>query len=253
MGNARPYVVAMTLKRHLERQGIAARTVINVTDVNDKIYDAAQAAGRPSAELAREFADAYIEDTGRLGLGRPDHEPRVTDTVPEIVALIESLVERGLAYPAAGDVYFRVRAFAGYGALSGQRPDELLQEGGRLEPGEGKESPLDFALWKGAKDGEDTWWESPWGRGRPGWHIECSAMAVRDLGPEFDVHGGGLDLIFPHHENERAQSCGRGPPRSPHLAPQRHAGVLRRQDVEVARQRGAAGATRSTPAAPRRC
>jgi cysteinyl-tRNA synthetase len=212
VGNARPYVVAMTLRRHLARQGVDARAVINITDVNDKIYDAARAAGRPSEELAREFADAYVADTGRLGLGRPDHEPRVTDTVPEIVALIETLVERGLAYAAAGDVYFRVRAFEGYGALSGQRPDELLQEGGRLEPGEGKESPLDFALWKGNKPGEDTSWPSPWGPGRPGWHIECSAMAVRDLGPEFDVHGGGLDLIFPHHENERAQSTGAGHP-----------------------------------------
>jgi cysteinyl-tRNA synthetase len=208
VGNARPFVAAMTLKRHLERTGTAVRLVVNVTDVNDKIYVAAQAAGISSTELARRMTDAYVADTSALGLGRPDVEPLVTETLPEIVALIERLVARGLAYAADGDVYYRVAAFAGYGALSGQRPEELVDDARRIEPGAGKESPLDFALWKGRKADEDTWWDSPWGAGRPGWHVECSAMASKHLGEHVDVHGGGLDLIFPHHENERAQSEG---------------------------------------------
>ena len=158
----------------------------------------------PSDELARRYSDAYIADTDRLGLGRPDAEPRVTGSIPEIIALIEILVEKGLAYPAAGDVYYRVERFPGYGRLSGRRLDEMISQ----EPGEGKESPLDFALWKGRKDDEDTWWPSPWGPGRPGWHIECSAMAETALGHGFEVHGGGIDLVFPHHENEIAQSEG---------------------------------------------
>ena len=207
IGNARPFVVAMVLKRHLERQGVPSKVVINITDVNDKIYAAAIKRGIPSTELAREMTDCYIADTSRLGLGRPDVEPRVTETMPEIIALIERLIEQGLAYEAHGDVYFAVDRFDSYGALSGQKPGELLAEG-RVEPGEGKRSPLDFALWKANKPDEDAWWESPWGRGRPGWHIECSAMAMKHLGERIDVHGGGLDLIFPHHENERAQSEG---------------------------------------------
>ena len=207
VGNARPFVVAMVLKRHLDRQGIASKLVINVTDVNDKIYAAARDRGVDSTALAAEMAAAYFADTGRLGLGRPDAEPLVTETMPEIVALIARLIENDLAYEANGDVYFAVRSFPSYGHLSGQKPDEMLAEG-RVEPGEGKRSPLDFALWKANKPDEDAWWDSPWGRGRPGWHIECSAMAMAHLGDEIDVHGGGLDLIFPHHENERAQSEG---------------------------------------------
>jgi cysteinyl-tRNA synthetase len=202
VGNARPFVVAMTLKRHLERSGTPVRLVVNITDVNDKIYAAAATAGVSSDEHARRMTEAYIEDTGRLGLGRPDVEPRVTDSIDEVVELIERLVAEGHAYPAGGDVYFRVGSVDGYGDLSGQRVDELRES----EPGEGKEAAPDFALWKGRKPGEDTWWPSPWGDGRPGWHIECSAMAMRHLGDEIDVHGGGLDLVFPHHENERAQS-----------------------------------------------
>jgi cysteinyl-tRNA synthetase len=204
IGNARPFVVFSVLKRYLERRGLRVRFVSNLTDVNDKIYDAARAEGVPSAELARRNSEAYIEDTDRLGLGRPDLEPRVTETMPEIVALIAGLVERGLAYPADGDVYYRVERFPGYGRLSGRRLDEMVPQ----EPGPGKESPLDFALWKGRKPDEDTWWESPWGPGRPGWHIECSAMAEAALGHGFAVHGGGIDLVFPHHENEIAQSEG---------------------------------------------
>jgi cysteinyl-tRNA synthetase len=204
IGNARPFVVFSVLKRYLERQGMRVRLVSNLTDVNDKIYAAAAAEGVPSAELARRYSEAYIADTDRLGLGRPDMEPKVTDSVPGIIALIERLVERGLAYAAEGDVYYRVERFPGYGRLSGRRLEDMVSG----EPGAGKESHLDFALWKGRKPDEDTWWESPWGPGRPGWHIECSAMAEAALGLGFQVHGGGIDLIFPHHENEIAQSEG---------------------------------------------
>ena len=203
IGNARPFVVFSVLKRHLERRGLRVRLVSNVTDVNDKIYDAARAEGIPSDELARRRTAEYVADTDRLGLGRPDAEPSVTGSIPEILELIGTLVDRDLAYPSNGDVYFRVARFPGYGALSGRRLDEMVSN----EPGQ-KEDPLDFALWKGRKEGEDTWWESPWGPGRPGWHIECSAMAQATLGTELDVHGGGIDLVFPHHENEIAQSEG---------------------------------------------
>ncbi len=204
IGNARPFVVFSVLKRHLERRGVRVRFVSNLTDVNDKIYVAALREGIPSAQLARRYCDAYVADTDRLGLGRPDREPRVTDAVPEIIVLIERLVERGLAYAAEGDVYYRVDRFEGYGRLSGRRTEDMVSG----EIGLGKESHLDFALWKGRKPDEDTWWESPWGPGRPGWHIECSAMAETALGHGFQVHGGGIDLIFPHHENEIAQSEG---------------------------------------------
>jgi cysteinyl-tRNA synthetase len=205
IGNARPFVVFSVLKRYLSRRGgLRVRFVSNLTDVNDKIYEAAHREGRPSAEVAEAYGRAYIDDTDRLGLGRPDAEPKVTDTMPEIVALIGDLVARGLAYPAGGDVYYRVDRFPGYGRLSGRRLDEMVA----TDPGEAKEHPLDFALWKGQKPDEDTWWESPWGPGRPGWHIECSAMAEAILGVDFAVHGGGIDLIFPHHENEIAQTEG---------------------------------------------
>jgi cysteinyl-tRNA synthetase len=183
--------------------------VENITDINDKIYVAAAAAGVPSDGFAREMADAYIADTDRLGLGRPDREPRATETVGEIIGLIEELIAGGHAYDADGDVYFAVGTFDRYGQLSNQRTDQL-RDGGDTEGGEHKRDPLDFALWKATKPDEDTAWDSPWGRGRPGWHIECSAMAERWLGREFAVHGGGRDLIFPHHENEIAQSQAAG-------------------------------------------
>jgi cysteinyl-tRNA synthetase len=204
IGNARPFVVFAVLKRFLERRGMRAMFVSNLTDVNDKIYDAAREEGIPSTELAEKYGRAYVEDTGRLGLGRPDLEPKVTESMPEILALIQELVDAGLAYPADGDVYYRVERFADYGRLSGRHLDEMVS----TEPGRGKENPLDFALWKGRKPDEDAWWDSPWGPGRPGWHIECSAMAEAALGREFAIHGGGIDLVFPHHENEIAQSEG---------------------------------------------
>jgi cysteinyl-tRNA synthetase len=208
IGNARPYVVFLWMKRWLVEQGYDVTLVENITDINDKIYAAAAAEGMPSAELAEKATQWYLEDTDDLGLERPDIEPLATRTIPEIIALISELVERELAYESGGDVYFRVAAFPEYGALSGADPDEMVAQ----EPGELKEDPRDFALWKAHKAHEDTSWESPWGPGRPGWHIECSAMAEAQLGPEFELHGGGLDLRFPHHENEIAQSQGAGRP-----------------------------------------
>ncbi|HEV2997613.1 MAG TPA: cysteine--tRNA ligase [Solirubrobacteraceae bacterium] len=205
IGNARPFVVFSLLKRFLEREGYGVRLVVNVTDVNDKIYDAARAAGCPSAELAERMTAAYVADTDALGLGRPDEEPLASETMGEIVAYIEALVGSGHAYESGGDVFFGVRSDAGYGSLSHRRLEEMDQGEG-VEGGERKRDPLDFALWKARKEGEDTWWDSPWGPGRPGWHIECSAMAESRLGVGFEIHGGGSDLLFPHHENEAAQT-----------------------------------------------
>ena len=202
VGNARPFTISLWLRRWLALRGYDVKLVENITDVNDRIYEAAPGA---SAALAQEASRWYVEDTDGLGLGRPDVEPKATETIPEIVALIGELLERGLAYEAGGDVYFRIARFPEYGRLSGQRPDELAEQ----EPGPLKEDPRDFALWKATKEGEDTSWPY-WGGGRPGWHIECSAMAEKHLGPSFEIHLGGLDIIFPHHENELAQSRGAG-------------------------------------------
>jgi cysteinyl-tRNA synthetase len=208
IGNARPFVISLWLRRWLATLGYDVTVVENITDINDKIYAAAPGA---SAELAAKAAQWYIDDTEDLGLGRPEHEPKATETIAEIVALIEELVERGLAYPAEGDVYFRVSRFPDYGRLAGRLDEESVRNPSEEEErNELKEDPRDFALWKTHKEGEDTSWESPWGVGRPGWHIECSAMAEKHLGPVFEIHGGGLDLVFPHHENEIAQSRGAG-------------------------------------------
>jgi cysteinyl-tRNA synthetase len=205
VGNARPYVVFSLFKRFLAHEGYEPVLVANITDINDKIYDAARPAGRPSAELAAEMTQHYIDDTERLGIGRPDHEPKATEMVGEIVELIGTLIDRGHAYVAEGDVYFRVRSLPEYGAISHRDVDQMDQ--GEGVEGDGrKEDPLDFALWKARKPMEDTWWDAPWGEGRPGWHIECSAMAEATLGAPFEIHGGGNDLIFPHHENEAAQT-----------------------------------------------
>jgi cysteinyl-tRNA synthetase len=212
VGNARPFVVFSLLKRFLEHEGFDVTFVANITDINDKIYDAARAAGRESADLAREMTAHYLEDTERLGLGRPDHEPLASEYVEPILDLIGALVDGGHAYAAGGDVYFRVRTLPEYGSLS-RRDVDQMDQGEGVEGADLKEDPLDFALWKAHKESEDTSWDSPWGRGRPGWHIECSAMAEALLGLEFDIHGGGIDLVFPHHENEVAQTlAGRGKP-----------------------------------------
>jgi cysteinyl-tRNA synthetase len=199
VGNARPFVLSKWLRRWLREQGYDVTLVENITDVNDKIYDAAPGA---SADLARRASDWYVADTDLLGLGRPDAEPKATESVPGIVAAIQELVATGYAYAVEGDVYFRVARYGDYGQLSRQLPDQVEEQ----EPNPLKEDPRDFALWKATKHGEDTSWDSPWGRGRPGWHIECSVMAEQHLGPVFEIHGGGLDLVFPHHENELAQS-----------------------------------------------
>jgi cysteinyl-tRNA synthetase len=199
IGNARPFVFGMWLRAWLRRRGYTVTLVHNITDVNDKIYEAAPNA---SAELAERATRWYLQDTADLGLGTPDLMPKATESIDEIVRFIEELIERGYAYAVEGDVYFRVTRDPEYGRLSGQRPDQVEEQ----EPNPLKEDPRDFALWKANKPGEDTWWESPWGRGRPGWHIECSVMAEEAFGPVFEIHGGGLDLVFPHHENELAQS-----------------------------------------------
>jgi cysteinyl-tRNA synthetase len=199
VGNAVPFVLGMWVRSWLRERGYEATLVHNITDINDRIYEAAPGA---SAELAERATRWYLEDTGDLGLGIPDHLPKASDVVPEIVRFVEQLIEAGYAYAVEGDVYFRVARFPEYGRLSGQRPDQVEEQ----EPNPLKEDPRDFALWKANKPGEDTWWDSPWGRGRPGWHIECSVMAEELLGPVFEIHGGGLDLVFPHHENELAQS-----------------------------------------------
>jgi len=208
IGNARPFVVFSLLARFLAAAGLDVTLVCNITDVNDKIY--AAAAGGDSAALAREMTAHYVADTDRLGLGRPDHEPLASESIAAIVEEIETLIERGHAYEAGGDVYFRVRSDAAYGRLSGRDIDQMDQ-GEELEGAERKTDALDFALWKARKPAEDVAWDSPWGPGRPGWHIECSAMAESLLGLGFEIHGGGLDLAFPHHENEAAQTrCARG-------------------------------------------
>jgi cysteinyl-tRNA synthetase len=203
IGNARPFVLGMWLRAWLRHRGYDATFVHNITDVNDKIYDAAPGA---SAELAERATQWYLEDTGDLGLGMPDVLPKATDAIPSIVSFIEKLVAAGNAYAADGDVYFSVATDPGYGRLSRQKVQNMEPE----EESPLKRAPQDFALWKATKPGEDTSWDSPWGAGRPGWHIECSAMAEDAFGPVFEIHGGGLDLVFPHHENELAQSLALG-------------------------------------------
>ncbi len=211
IGNARPFVVFSLFARFLRAEGYRPKLVVNVTDINDKIYAAARKAGRPSEEFAAAMTRAYFEDTDRLGLGRPDAEPLASETVAGIVSLIEELVDSGHAYESGGDVYFRVRSFDGYGKLSNRRPEDMDQ-GEDAGSASLKEERLDFALWKAHKPDEDTKWDSPWGPGRPAWHIECSVMAERELGAAFAIHGGGSDLVFPHHENEIAQSEAAGRP-----------------------------------------
>src|ERR1700722_9200574 len=205
IGNARPFLVFSLLKRFLEHEGYKTTLVVNVTDVNDKIYDAARLAGRPSGDLAAEMTDLYVADTDALGLGRPDHEPLASEAMDAIVAYIQDLIDSGHAYESGGDVFFRVRSDSDYGSLSHRRVDDMDQGEG-VEGSDRKQDPLDFALWKAHKQDEDESWSSPWGRGRPGWHIECSAMAEQLLDVGFDIHGGGSDLVFPHHENEAAQT-----------------------------------------------
>ena len=205
IGNARPYVVFGTLARFLRHEGYEVKLVVNVTDVNDKIYDAARAQGVPSEQLAAEMTAAYFADTDALGVGRPDAEPLASETIGPIEDYIQALIDGGHAYAVDGDVYFRVRSDPRYGSLS-HRDVDSMDQGEGVEGAHLKRDPLDFALWKARKEGEDTHWRAPWGEGRPGWHIECSAMAEHSLPGGVDIHGGGSDLVFPHHENEAAQT-----------------------------------------------
>jgi cysteinyl-tRNA synthetase len=228
IGNARPFVLGMWLRSWLRASGYKAVFVHNITDINDKIYEAAPGA---SAELAERVTKWYLEDTGAFGLGMPDHLPKASEMVPQIVRFIEQLIEREYAYAVDGDVYFRVGQDPEYGQLSGQRPDQVEEQ----EPNPLKQDPRDFALWKANKPDEDTLWDSPWGRGRPGWHIECSVMAEELLGPTFEIHGGGLDLVFPHHENELAQSRALGHEFARIWA---HNGILRFTDEKMSKSLG---------------
>jgi len=204
IGHARTFVVFDVVNRYLAQRGFETSFVRNHTDVDDKIIRRAKETGERPEDLAQRMIDGLTFDMNSLGIKRADVEPRVTEHIEEIIALVQVLVDKGYAYAADGDVYYRVRKFANYGKLSGRNLDEL-ESGVRVEINDKKEDPLDFALWKATKEAGEPSWSSPWGPGRPGWHIECSAMSVRHLGPSFDIHGGGRDLIFPHHENEVAQ------------------------------------------------
>ena len=205
IGNARPFIVFDTLRRYLEYRGYQVTFVQNFTDIDDKMIRRANEEGITVKELGDRFIKEYYADADALGVKRATVNPRATEHIQDIIDLVQTLVEKGHAYPTPnGDVYFSVRSWPGYGKLSGQNIDDL-ENGARVDPTEEKQDPLDFALWKGQKPGEPAW-PSPWGMGRPGWHIECSAMSMSILGQSFDIHGGGQDLIFPHHENEIAQS-----------------------------------------------
>lgn len=204
IGNARPAIIFDTVRRYLEYRGYDVHYVSNFTDVDDKIINAAKELQMDALTLANRFVDAFFEDILALGCKKADDHPRVTENIDVIIEFIEVLIQKGYAYESGGDVYYRTRKFDGYGKLSHQLVDDL-KVGARIQPGELKEDALDFALWKAAKEGE-IFWESPWGEGRPGWHIECSAMAREYLGDTIDIHAGGQDLTFPHHENEIAQS-----------------------------------------------
>lgn len=206
LGHARSAIVFDMMRRYLAHKGYRVKYVRNFTDVDDKIINRALQEGKGWQEVARKYTDEYYYDMKLLGVNKANIEPKATEHIPEMVRIIQTLVQKAMAYEIGGNVYFRVAKFPGYGKLSKRRLDEMLA-GARVEVDERKENPLDFALWKGSKPGEPTW-ESSWGPGRPGWHIECSAMAIRHLGKTIDIHGGGKDLMFPHHENEIAQSEG---------------------------------------------
>ena len=204
VGNARPIIMFDVLRRYLEYRGYAVTFVQNFTDVDDKIINRANEEGISSAQVAEKYIEEYFRDARALGVRPATIHPKATENIPNILEMVQTLVDKGYAYPVGGDVYYRTGKFEGYGKLSHQ-PLEELQAGARIDVNDGKENPMDFALWKAAKPGEPAW-DSPWGKGRPGWHIECSAMSNRYLGKTIDLHCGGQDLAFPHHENEIAQS-----------------------------------------------
>ena len=204
LGHAMSYIIFDVIRRYLEFRGYKVKYVQNVTDIDDKIINRANKLGISPRELADKFTKSYFDDMAALNIGKPDITPYATEELPKIIEIVQGLIDKGYAYPAQGSVYFRVRNVPDYGKLSHRSPESMMA-GMRIEPGEEKENPMDFVLWKASKVGEPTW-ESPWGPGRPGWHIECSAMSLKYLGNTLDIHGGGQDLIFPHHENEIAQS-----------------------------------------------
>ncbi len=205
IGNARPFVVFDTLRRYLKYRGYEVKFVQNFTDVDDKIINRAREEGITAPEVSEKYIKEYFEDAGALNVIKADVHPKVSEHIPEIIEFVQTLIDKGYAYEADGDVYYSTRKFADYGKLSGQNIDDL-ESGARIAIGEVKKDPLDFALWKARKQEDEIAWESPWGMGRPGWHIECSTMARKHLGETIDIHGGGQDLQFPHHENEIAQS-----------------------------------------------
>ena len=206
IGNARPFILFDTLRRYLRHRGFKVTYVQNLTDIDDKMIKRANAEGITVEQLADRFIDAYFEDADKLNIERADVHPRATRHIPEIIDIIQRLVDKGYAYATQDGVYFDTHAYTRYGVLSGQNLDDL-EAGARIDVDENKRHPADFALWKAYKPGEPCW-DSPWGKGRPGWHIECSAMSMKYLGETFDIHCGGADLLFPHHENETAQSEG---------------------------------------------
>ena len=235
LGHARVLVVFDMVARYLRFIGYQVTYVRNITDIDDKIIERANAQGEPFHALTERFIIAMREDAQALGVQPPDQEPRATEHLPDIIAMIERLIGRGHAYVADnGDVYYEVRSFPGYGRLSGKSIEDL-RAGERVEPGDAKRDPLDFALWKAAKPNEPAW-DSPWGNGRPGWHIECSAMSTRALGDTFDIHGGGADLTFPHHENEIAQS--EGATGHPFVRYWMHNGFVRIDDEKMSKSLG---------------
>jgi len=204
IGHAMSYIIFDVIHRYLKYRGYKVRYVQNVTDIDDKLIDRANRLGTTVTELAEKFTVRYFEDMDALNIRRADVYPRATEEIPKIIEVVQGLIDKGYAYPAGGSVYFRVRRKEDYGKLSHRKLDSMIS-GARIEPGEEKEDPMDFVVWKASKPGEPSW-ESPWGPGRPGWHIECSAMSLKYLGETIDIHGGGQDLVFPHHENEIAQS-----------------------------------------------
>ena len=204
IGNARTALITDIIRRYLAYKGYAVKLVQNLTDIDDKIINRAQTLGTSPNQLAHKNGEAYFEDTQRLGIQPADVHPKATEHIPEMIDLIQTLIDKGAAYVIDGSVYYRVNTFNEYGKLSRRKPEDLLA-GARVEVDERKEDPRDFDMWKAAKPGE-PYWDSPWGRGRPGWHIECSSMAMKHLGETMDIHAGGEDLLFPHHENEIAQS-----------------------------------------------
>ena len=205
IGNARPFVVFDTLRRYFKFRGYEVKFVQNFTDVDDKIINRAKEEGITAPEVSEKYIKEYFNDAEALNVLKADVHPKVSEHIPEIIAFVQTLIDKGYAYEADGDVYYSTRKFKDYGKLSGQNIDDL-ESGARIAIGEVKEDPLDFALWKARKEESEIAWESPWGMGRPGWHIECSTMAKKHLGDTIDIHGGGQDLTFPHHENEIAQS-----------------------------------------------